>query len=129
MKVLFLTDSDRFKELACWLETVDENVSMFEEAVNLETNKTLNLDFIVNNHYKNISNYFRKQQSTLKCLSMQERTRQSGLRNVMFKTVFPSFMQLILNELVLTPFHILQKINKGNSRSLVLYSEEKPKKL
>jgi SAM-dependent methyltransferase len=62
-----------------------------------------------------------------KKLNMAQRTRLSGNREVPFKTHYPWFMGLVLNETVLYPFHLLQKINAGNSRSMVIYAElEKP---
>jgi hypothetical protein len=49
-------------------------------------------------------------------------------RNVPFKTTFPKILNLILNPIVLYPFHILQKLflNQLN-HSLVLYFEIKNK--
>jgi SAM-dependent methyltransferase len=62
-----------------------------------------------------------------KKLKMAQRTRLSGNRDVPFKTHYPWFIGLVLNEMVLYPFHLLQKINAGNSRSMVIYAElEKP---
>ncbi|MFN3699530.1 MAG: UDP-4-amino-4,6-dideoxy-N-acetyl-beta-L-altrosamine N-acetyltransferase, partial [Dictyoglomus sp.] len=54
MKVLYLTSSDPCKELAYWLETQGENVSVFEKAVSLSVVKEFNPDFIVSYHYQYI---------------------------------------------------------------------------
>ena len=59
-------------------------------------------------------------------LSALERTRQSGLRNVSFKTRFPSVLALVLNEAVMLPLHLLQKWLSGSDRALVLYFEALP---
>lgn len=56
-------------------------------------------------------------------LSLQERTRLSGNRTVPFKTTFPSLLKFLLNDVVMYPFHVLQKMNAGNARSMVIYAE------
>lgn len=82
------------------------------------------LTYPLSNWLYPLSNYLvRRQEYSLRNLSMQEKTKRSGYRNVKFKTVFPSIMKVFLNEFVLYPFHILQKINRSNSQSLVLYAE------
>jgi len=58
-----------------------------------------------------------------KDLSILERTKLSGNRNVCFKTSYPFFFNLVLNEIVLYPFHLLQKFNLKNAHSLVIYAE------
>lgn len=56
-------------------------------------------------------------------LSPAERTRISGNREVPLKTSFPQPLRLVLNEAVMYPLHLLQKLNRRNPRSLVLYAE------
>src|SRR6266513_2550756 len=56
-------------------------------------------------------------------LSAQERTRLSGNRAVPFKTVFPRVLRVVLNEAVMYPLHLLQKLNARNQRSMVIYAE------
>jgi SAM-dependent methyltransferase len=56
-------------------------------------------------------------------LPLKDRTRQSGNRSVLFKTTFPGILRIVLNEAVMYPFHLLQKINAGNARSMVIYAE------
>lgn len=56
-------------------------------------------------------------------LAIAERTRLSGNRAVPFKTTFPALLRIVLNEAVMYPFHVLQKRNAGNDRSLVVYAE------
>jgi SAM-dependent methyltransferase len=59
----------------------------------------------------------------LKSTTMVERTKKSGNRNVFFKTRFPNIFKLLLNELTMYPFHLLQKLNKKNDKCLVIYAE------
>jgi SAM-dependent methyltransferase len=59
----------------------------------------------------------------LKGLSLKERTRLSGNRKVPMKTHYPPFLGLLLNEVVMYPFHLLQKWNTKNRRCMVLYAE------
>jgi hypothetical protein len=42
---------------------------------------------------------------------------------VPFKTFFPQPLRLVLNEAAMYPLHLLQKLNRRNPRSLVLYAE------
>jgi SAM-dependent methyltransferase len=56
-------------------------------------------------------------------LSVEERTRLSGNRDVKFKTTFPRALRIVLNEAVMYPFHLLQKLNARNPRSMVIYAE------
>ena len=59
-------------------------------------------------------------------LSMEERTRLSGNRDVAFKTTFPRALGLVLNEVVLYPLHVLQKLFRRSARSMVIYAEFTP---
>ena len=46
-----------------------------------------------------------------------------GNRNVKYKTTFPKVFNIILNPVILYPFHLLQKVFKNNKNNLVIYSE------
>ena len=59
-------------------------------------------------------------------LSAQQRTELSGNRNVKFKTTFPAVLGLVLNDVVMSPLHWLQKANARNPRSMVIYAEFSP---
>jgi SAM-dependent methyltransferase len=59
-------------------------------------------------------------------LSMDDRTRRSGIRDVPLKTRFAPAFALLLNRLTLYPFFLLQKANRTNPRALVLYVECEP---
>lgn len=82
------------------------------------------LTYPVSNILLPVSNYLVKRKERKKLeLSVLERTRLSGRRSVLFKTRFPSFFGLLLNRVVMYPFHILQKKFGNNDNSLVLYFE------
>jgi len=74
-----------------------------------------------------LSNYLvnRRERSKL-ALPALERTKQSGRRNVPYKTRFPSFLALALNPFTLFPFHLVQKNFAKSQRALVLYFECRP---
>ncbi|MDR9777571.1 class I SAM-dependent methyltransferase [Rhizobium hidalgonense] len=85
------------------------------------------LTFPVSNLLLPLSNYLVAKQEGVKVkLSKMEQTKESGRRNVKFKTTFPSLFSLILNRYTMYPLHILQKALGPASRSLVLYFEAKP---
>jgi SAM-dependent methyltransferase len=56
-------------------------------------------------------------------LSMEERTRRSGVRDVPLKTRFSPAFGLLLNRFTLYPFHLLQKAGRTSAKALVLYVE------
>jgi hypothetical protein len=41
----------------------------------------------------------------------------------MFKTDYPAWMRLLLNEVTMYPLHLLQKAMRGNPNALILYAE------
>lgn len=59
-------------------------------------------------------------------LSMEERTKLSGQREVSLKTTFPDIFSLVLNRFTLYPFYLLQKWSLQSKRALMLYFEAKP---
>lgn len=56
-------------------------------------------------------------------LSLRRRTELSGHRDVAWKTAFPAWMGLLLNERTMRPFHWLQKRYRTNDGALVIYCE------
>lgn len=56
-----------------------------------------------------------------------EKTVYTGNRSVKYKTVFPAYLNVVLNEVVLWPFHLLQLLNRNNESSLIMYFELKKK--
>lgn len=85
------------------------------------------LNYPLSNCLFNISNYLIKKNETKQLhASQKEKTIYTGNRNVPYKTTFPNIFALILNPVVLYPFHLLQKYFKNKiNDSLVLYFELK----
>ncbi len=95
---------------------------------NLVINEITGLTYPISNWLFKISNkIISKSEGHKKLLSMEEQTIQSGNRGVKFKTIYPWYFKLILNEIVLFPFYILQRMFKNNSKSMVIYCELKLK--
>jgi SAM-dependent methyltransferase len=82
------------------------------------------LTFPVSNMLLPVSNFLvnRSERSKL-ALSPLDRTKQSGRRQVKFKTYFPAILGLLLNKITLFPLHLLQKVCAKSERALVLYFE------
>ena len=85
------------------------------------------LTFPVSNLLLPVSNYLvnRAERSKLN-LSLVDRTKQSGRRQVAFKTHFPSLLGVLLNRFTMFPAFLIQKLFSGSERALVLYFEASP---
>jgi len=102
----------------------------FKDIEKLAKENDLKLDFRCGLNYP-LSNWLlslsnkivSKNESHLKEKSELEKTVYTGNRNVKYKTVFPSYLNIALNEIVMLPFYWLQKINSNNEKSLVMYFE------
>lgn len=70
----------------------------------------------------------RRAEADKQALSLQERTEQSGNRDVEWKTDFPGWTGMFLNETALRPAHWLQKRKRAQSSkdALVIYAECAP---
>lgn len=96
------------------------------EKYSLTVKHIAGLTFPLSNLLYPISNYFiRKAESYKLKLSEKEKTILSGKRDVPFKTKFPGFLIIILNEITLRPLHWLQMIFSKNANSMVIYCELK----
>ncbi|SIT46001.1 Methyltransferase [Paraburkholderia piptadeniae] len=85
------------------------------------------LTFPVSNVLLPLSNFLvRRSEARKLSLSMIERTKQSGIRNVPMKTTFPTILKFLLNERSLLPLHLLQKLFVKSDSALVLYVETEP---
>ncbi len=85
------------------------------------------LTFPVSNALLPLSNFLvRRGEAHKLSLAMLERTKQSGIRDVRMKTKFPSIAGLLLNEHMIYPFHLLQKLFRHSPRAMVLYVEAQP---
>lgn len=86
------------------------------------------LTYPVSNVLLPISNFLvQRAEASKMSLSNLEKTKASGIRNVKFKTHFPTMLSLILNRTALAPLHWLQKACSGADAALVLYFEAGPR--
>jgi SAM-dependent methyltransferase len=87
------------------------------------------LTFPLSNVLLPVSNALvRRSEGHKRALSNEERTRQSGTRDVAFKTTFPQALGLVLNDRTLYPLHLVQKAARNSDRALVLYAEATPRR-
>ena len=101
-----------------------EDVKKIANKFNFKIANCVGLTFPISNILLPISNFIVKRSERKKMsLSLQERTILSGDRNVFLKTKIPKVFKLILNERVLYPFHILQKMFGKSRFSMVIYFE------
>jgi SAM-dependent methyltransferase len=88
---------------------------------------TAGLTFPISNVLFSLSNFLvRRSEAGKLSLSMAERTKQSGIRDVPMKTTFPSVFALLLNERMMYPLHLLQKAFRRSKSAMVLYVEATP---
>lgn len=85
------------------------------------------LTFPISNLLLPVSNFLvnRSERSKLD-LSLLDRTKNSGRRQVKFKTYFPSILGILLNRFTLLPMYLLQKLFVKSESALVLYFEAQP---
>jgi hypothetical protein len=82
------------------------------------------LTYPLSNLVLSLSNLLvRRSESHKLSLSTRERTIASGARSVPFKTTFPGWLHLLVNEVTLYPFHVAQTLARNNPASLVIYGE------
>ncbi|OUS10695.1 hypothetical protein A9Q89_10675 [Gammaproteobacteria bacterium 53_120_T64] len=85
------------------------------------------LTFPTSNYLLPISNFLvNRSEGSKLALSALERTKQSGRREVKFKTYFPAILGILLNKNTLYPLFILQKLFTKSERALVRYFEARP---
>jgi len=88
------------------------------------------LTYPISNILLLVSNFLVRRAEKFKLtMSKLEKTKASGIRDVRFKTTFPTILSLLLNEYVLLPLHWLQKAFSNSRNSLVLYFEALPPQL
>ncbi len=104
-----------------------DTVKALADANGWMINHMAGLTFPVSNVLLPLSNFLvnRSERSKL-ALSALERTKLSGRRDVSFKTHFPNLLRLVLNPLVMMPFHWIQKVFSTSAQALVIYFELKP---
>ncbi|WP_211441831.1 class I SAM-dependent methyltransferase [Collimonas humicola] len=106
--------------------TADSARSLLSSA-GWDVKHTAGLTFPLSNILFPLSNFLVHRSEALKLeLSMLERTKKSGIRDVPMKTKFPRIFWLILNRWTMFPLHILQKIFRKSHRAMVIYVEATP---
>lgn len=90
----------------------------------LKVDHVAGLTFPVSNMLLPLSNFLvRRAEGHKRTLELQQRTVLSGNRQVPFKTVYPRFLRLLLNERTLWPVDLLQRVFWRSPRCMVLYCE------
>lgn len=85
------------------------------------------LTYLLSNILLPLSNFLvRRSESKKLKLTMDERTRLSGIRKVNMKTYFPAIFKIFLNLVSLHSFYFLQKLSVSSDRALVLVFEAQP---
>ncbi|MFM0029603.1 methyltransferase domain-containing protein [Paraburkholderia madseniana] len=103
--------------------TVESAMALLDSA-GWQVTHAVGLTVPVSNMLLPVSNFLvRRSEARKLSLSMEERTKQSGIRDVPMKTTFPSFFGLVLNERTMYPLHLVQKWFRNSDAALVLYLE------
>lgn len=90
----------------------------------LQLNYSVGLTFPISNVLLPLSNALvSRTERRMLDRNMKERTVASGSRHVPFKTQFPFWLGLLLNEYTMLPFDLLQRCFSWSSRSMVMYAE------
>ncbi|MEJ7685851.1 MAG: hypothetical protein WKG52_01965 [Variovorax sp.] len=85
------------------------------------------LTFPISNLLLPISNLLvRHSESAKLTMSQLERTKESGKRQMQYKTHFPPVLCLMLNRVTMFPAHLVQKIFSRSEKALVIYFEAQP---
>lgn len=85
------------------------------------------LTFPISNMLFPLSNFLvRRSEARKLSLSMIERTKRSGIRDVPMKTNFPPVLRFLLNERSMLLPHLVQKVFRRSKRAMVLYVEATP---
>jgi SAM-dependent methyltransferase len=95
------------------------------DAAGLKVAHLAGLTFPLSNLLLPLSNHLvgRYGRTVARLPGKQERTQASGMMSINWKTKFPTGARLLINAATLYPFYLLQKVNRNNPRSLVLYAE------
>lgn len=105
-----------------------DSASALLSAAGWRVKHTAGLTFPISNMLLPLSNFLvRRSEARKLSLSMVERTKQSGIRDVPMKTTFPPVLRLLLNERTMFLPHLVQKVFRGSKRAMVLYIEATPR--
>ncbi|NEN23409.1 class I SAM-dependent methyltransferase [Cryomorpha ignava] len=91
---------------------------------NLEVAQLAGLTYPLSNLLLQLSNkIITKNESQKANFTMESKTIQSSNRQVYLKTEFPKYYKMVLNPIVLYPFHLLQTAFRNSDKSMILYCE------
>jgi hypothetical protein len=92
--------------------------------LDLEAHHLAGLTWPLSNMLLPVSNFLvGRREGGKKKMTLEERTRLSGNRDVAWKTTFPAATRLLLNEAVLLPAYGLQLLGRRNRNAMVVYAE------
>lgn len=99
-----------------------EDLKQILEAAGLKNVEVWSASVPVTNLLFNLSNFFVKRagEERKKSLSQTAQTQSSGIREIPFKTVFPSWCRLLLNRFTMYPLFVLQRLFYRSKLGLTL---------
>lgn len=129
-KLIFLVPSNKSAwgiedDIAGHIKRYDFNeIEKLAQINGLKVDYKCGLTYPMSNWLLKLSNFIvKKNESHMQSSTEKEKTVYTGNRNVKYKTTFPSYLNIVLNDIFLLPFHWIQRINKKNEKSLVMYFE------
>ena len=103
-----------------------DSITSLSSRARLKITHSCGLTYPLSNLLLPISSYIvKKNESSKLNKSKKEQTIISGNRNNRWKTNFPMIFKLLINEIILSPFILLQYLFKNHKRCLVIYFEMK----
>ncbi len=101
-----------------------EDFKQMSNQYNLSIQNIAGLTYPLSNWLLSLSNaLIKKKESKVLTMTQKEKTIYTGNRNVTYKTTFPKPFGLVLNESVMYPLHLLQKMFIKTPNCLVIYCE------
>lgn len=101
-----------------------EDLHDLANEVTLSVKHLAGLTYPISNVLFKLSNFLiKKNESKVLGMTQKDKTIYTGNRQVPFKTTFPLWLGVFLNEVCLFPLHLLQKRFVDNENALVLYVE------
>ncbi len=103
-----------------------EDFQTFSARFNLRNSHLAGLTYPLTNALFGLSNsMIRKHESWKTQLSMRERTTlsSSGVKQIKYKTVYPSYFRYLINDITMYPFFVMQLLAAKSPNCMVIYSE------
>lgn len=103
-----------------------DSIKSLSARAGLEITHLCGLTYPLSNLLLPLSNYIVKKNEISKLnMSKKKQIISSGNRNSRWKTNFPDIFKLLVNEIILSPFILIQYLFKKHKRCLVIYFEMK----